>query len=631
MAVGGRNRLMTLDARHGPVPAGQERPARGHPPGQRGPRQRRRPRDRGRGADPRVGARAPAAPGGPGVLRPPVRRAARPGRDQRHELAPAWAARSRRRRRADPGRRPAEPRVGRRADRRVLDGAPRSRRRPAGLPAARPGRALADGGLQRLAGGSPPGACPGRHRHRRRAADAAVPSGPRPCEGGPVWHTRPVPGAQEASWRRPACRPIRRSTATRLAEQSDEQIDAWAAELMRDVAIRRGVVRVIADFRSAAGLGETEFERVFASGGGPPAVVGRDRDGRLMVPAITLFALVPGIRSQVADGRSPPDRVPRRELRRARLRLTAPSHGWGASLAGSRLPGPSLAVRVAAVLRLTHPFPSLLDGLATWALALVAGAGTGDALRLGVAMTLLQAGIGTVNDLVDAAADAGRQARQADPERARSPEGSRSRSPSARSPSGWRCPRPRGRGRRRSGWPGHRRSAWPTTCGSRGPPGRGCRSPSGSRSCRSSPGLARRGRCPAPSRVLLPAAVAAGAALAIGNARADLERDRRRGRRVDRDGPGLVRLVGGPGGAVRGDRRGRGGVARRPGRATRPGRAGGAGLAHPARRNAPLARPLAGRSRARVGGRGRRRGDPRGRLALGCIGITTAASGAPTP
>lgn len=90
----------------------------------------------------------------------------------------------------------------------------------------------------------------------------------------------------------------------RLGEQSDEQIDAWAAELMRDVAIRRGVIRVIEDFRHAAQLGEPEFERVFASGGGPPAVVGRDRDGQLMVPAITLFALVPGIRSQVSDGRS---------------------------------------------------------------------------------------------------------------------------------------------------------------------------------------------------------------------------------------------------------------------------------------------------------------------------------------
>jgi hypothetical protein len=90
----------------------------------------------------------------------------------------------------------------------------------------------------------------------------------------------------------------------RLDEQSDEQIDAWAAEMMRDVAIRRGVIRVVEDFRASAGLGEAEFERVFASGGGPPAVVGRDVSGRLMVPAITLFALVPGIRSQVADGRA---------------------------------------------------------------------------------------------------------------------------------------------------------------------------------------------------------------------------------------------------------------------------------------------------------------------------------------
>ncbi len=89
----------------------------------------------------------------------------------------------------------------------------------------------------------------------------------------------------------------------RLAEQSDDQIDAWTAELMRDVAIRRGVITVVSDFRRAARLDEPGFERVFASGGGPPSVVGRDREGRLMVPAITLFALVPGIRSQVADGR----------------------------------------------------------------------------------------------------------------------------------------------------------------------------------------------------------------------------------------------------------------------------------------------------------------------------------------
>ena len=89
----------------------------------------------------------------------------------------------------------------------------------------------------------------------------------------------------------------------RLGEQSDDQIDAWAAELMRDVAIRRGVRKVVADFRQAAELDEPGFERVFASGGGPPATVGKDAEGRLVVPAVSLWALVPGIRSQVADGR----------------------------------------------------------------------------------------------------------------------------------------------------------------------------------------------------------------------------------------------------------------------------------------------------------------------------------------
>ena len=89
----------------------------------------------------------------------------------------------------------------------------------------------------------------------------------------------------------------------RLGEQADAQIDTWAAEMMRDTAIRRGVVVVVEDFRRAAKLTEQEFERVFASGGGPPATVGRDAQGRLMVPAVTLWALVPGIRAQVADGR----------------------------------------------------------------------------------------------------------------------------------------------------------------------------------------------------------------------------------------------------------------------------------------------------------------------------------------
>lgn len=90
---------------------------------------------------------------------------------------------------------------------------------------------------------------------------------------------------------------------TKLTDQPDGQIDAWAAELMRDIAIRRGVIKAVTDFRRAAGLDERGFQRVYAAGGGAPASIGHDVDGNLMVPAITLWALVPGIRSQVADGR----------------------------------------------------------------------------------------------------------------------------------------------------------------------------------------------------------------------------------------------------------------------------------------------------------------------------------------
>jgi len=89
----------------------------------------------------------------------------------------------------------------------------------------------------------------------------------------------------------------------RLAEQSDEQIDLWAAELMRDVAKRRGVLRVIEDFRAATGLDEPGLERVFASGGGPPAISGRDAQGRMIVPAVALHALVPGVRASSDRGR----------------------------------------------------------------------------------------------------------------------------------------------------------------------------------------------------------------------------------------------------------------------------------------------------------------------------------------
>ncbi len=89
----------------------------------------------------------------------------------------------------------------------------------------------------------------------------------------------------------------------RLDDQSDDQIDRWVSELMRDVVIRRGIVKVVADFRSAARLTEAEFERVFAFGGGAPRTLGRDREGHVVVPTISLWTLVPGLRGLVPDSR----------------------------------------------------------------------------------------------------------------------------------------------------------------------------------------------------------------------------------------------------------------------------------------------------------------------------------------
>ena len=60
-------------------------------------------------------------------------------------------------------------------------------------------------------------------------------------------------------------------------------------------------------------------------------------------------------------------------------------------------------------LRVTHPFPSLLDGLVAGVAALAAGGEPGTAIRLGLSMTLLQASVGALNDLIDAPSDAGRK------------------------------------------------------------------------------------------------------------------------------------------------------------------------------------------------------------------------------
>ena len=188
-------------------------------------------------------------------------------------------------------------------------------------------------------------------------------------------------------------------------------------------------------------------------------------------------------------------------------------------------PPPSLAARLGGLVRLTHPFPSLLDGLATFgARARRRRLGR----RRGPARHRDDRAPG--RDRVRRTTSSTRrrrrsQAREADPERPRAAR-RRARSwPWSQAALGARTVGPVGVGDRR-GRPGRARaSASPTTSGSRERPGRGCRSRSGSRSCRSSRGSGRPGRCPPAFAVLVPVAVAAGAALAIGNARADVERD----------------------------------------------------------------------------------------------------------
>jgi 4-hydroxybenzoate polyprenyltransferase len=56
--------------------------------------------------------------------------------------------------------------------------------------------------------------------------------------------------------------------------------------------------------------------------------------------------------------------------------------------------------------RLVHPFPSILDGVVVALVARVAGGSNRTAILLGASMTLLQFGIGALNDVVDARRDA---------------------------------------------------------------------------------------------------------------------------------------------------------------------------------------------------------------------------------
>ncbi len=62
-----------------------------------------------------------------------------------------------------------------------------------------------------------------------------------------------------------------------------------------------------------------------------------------------------------------------------------------------------------AVVRLAHPFPSLLNAAATVGIATIAGGPPEVALRLGASMLALQASIGALNDAVDAPIDSARK------------------------------------------------------------------------------------------------------------------------------------------------------------------------------------------------------------------------------
>lgn len=91
---------------------------------------------------------------------------------------------------------------------------------------------------------------------------------------------------------------------SRLDGQPESVIDAWSAELMRDLSIREGVLVVLREFLHATRLTEQELGRVYAAGGGAPATIGRTADGLLMVPAISLHHFVAGLRKETNDARA---------------------------------------------------------------------------------------------------------------------------------------------------------------------------------------------------------------------------------------------------------------------------------------------------------------------------------------
>ena len=88
-----------------------------------------------------------------------------------------------------------------------------------------------------------------------------------------------------------------------VGQQSDEQINIWAADLFVDFAKRRGVGTAIAAFNRAADLDTRGFQRAFLVGGGPDHVVGIDTAGDLAAPIFELPKAVAGLRRTDPDAR----------------------------------------------------------------------------------------------------------------------------------------------------------------------------------------------------------------------------------------------------------------------------------------------------------------------------------------
>ena len=257
---------------------------------------------------------------------------------------------------------------------------------------------------------------------------------------------------------------------------------------MRDVAKRRGVVRVVDRLpqgrpprraRIRTGVRFRRAARRRRSAG--------TRKGRLMIPAIALYALVPGD-PRPGDGRPPAaDRLPGRELRRARLRLT----GSAAPYLRGRWPASSIRSR-----------PSL-DGLRR-------------RRRRGCWPGEASPSRRPTRPVDDRAPVRDRRA-----QRPRRRAGRRRSHPAQADPgrAGLAAAGRVGGHRSAVGRAGARRPrrpgvvllggvvlaiGRPTTWPPRAPPGRGCRSRSGSRCCRSTAGTGRPGTLPAFFVVLRP-------------------------------------------------------------------------------------------------------------------------------